>query len=77
MLSKEEKILTLKELDEIKIKQVFTKWEILQLYFALSYYTMMFKKKGCKMPKSELLITKLDNILHNHDNNSRKKKNGK
>lgn len=66
----------LQKLRATKVKAVFSKWEILQMYFALSYYTMVFKKAGCKMTRSELLITKLDNILHDDDNDSRKKKNG-
>lgn len=77
MISTEQKQSLLQKLHATKLKVVFTKWEILQMYFALVYYTMMFKKAGCKMTKSELLITKLDNILHEDDNNSRKKKNGK
>ena len=67
----------LQQLRETKVKVVFSKWEILQMYFALAYYTMVFKRAGCKMTRSELLITKLDNIIHDNDNNSRKKKDGK
>lgn len=67
----------IKQLDEERIRARFTKWELLQMYFALCFYTMKFKKAGCKMPKSELLITKLNNIVNRYDNNSRQKKNGK
>lgn len=66
----------LQKLRATKVKVVFSKWEILQLFFALSYYVTVFKKHGCKMTRSELLITKLDNILHDDDNNSCKEKNG-
>lgn len=67
----------LQQLRATKVKVVFSKWEILQMYFALCYYTMVFKRHGCKMSRSEILITKLDKIVHDNDNNSREKKNGK
>ena len=77
MIAKDDSKSLLQQLRATKRKVVFSKWELLQMYFALAYYTMIFKKAGCKRTKSELLITKLDNILHDDDNDQSKKKNGK
>ena len=60
-----------------KIRATFNKWELLQMYFGLCFYVSQMKSKGYRMTKSEILLTKVNNLIRKHYNHQSKKKNGK